>query len=86
MRNLALTVSVVTFFAMALVGMASGQTVFSCAVRAICGAIVSYVAASMALKLAVDVMVKAVVESGEAPTEDSSEDSTEEKVNGEQTN
>ena len=81
MRNIALIVSVVTFFAMALVGTASGQTVFSCSMRALMGAIVSYVAASIALKLAVDVMVKAVVESGEV----TEEDPTEEKINGKQT-
>ena len=73
MRNIALTVSMITFFAMALTGMAYGQTVFSCSMRALLGAIVSYVAASMALKLAVDVMVKAVVEGGELPADEDRE-------------
>lgn len=78
MRNLALTISVITFFAMAFVGLACGQTVFSCALRAVLGAVVSYVAASMAIKLAVDVMINAVVEGRESPME-------EDKDNNEQT-
>jgi len=73
MRDLALIVSVITFFAMALVGMACGQTVFSCSIRAILGAIVAYVAASMAIKLAVDVMIKAIVEGKESPMEEGKE-------------
>ncbi|MBN1942410.1 MAG: hypothetical protein JW849_03860 [Phycisphaerae bacterium] len=73
MKRIAVTVSALTFFAMALVGMVMGQSPFVCAVRALIGAAVSYVAARFAIQLALDVMIRAVVSgdgSDDAPHEE----------------
>jgi len=77
MKRIAVTVSAMTFFAMALVGMVMGQSPFVCTLRALIGAVVSYLAARFAVQLAVDVMIKAVVHggapAGDAPHEEHSE-------------
>ena len=79
MKRVAITVSAMTFFAMALVGMVMGQNPFVCTLRALIGAVVSYIAARFAVQLAVDVMIKAVVHDGpdvpaaEAPHEENRE-------------
>ena len=64
MKRIAVTVSVMTFFAMALVGMVMGQHPLVCSLRALIGAVVSYIAARFAVQLAVDVMIKAVIHDG----------------------
>lgn len=73
MKRIAITVSTLTFFAMALVGLAMGQSPFICTLRALIGAVVSYLAARFAVQLAVEVMIKAVVHGGngaaDAPSE-----------------
>jgi hypothetical protein len=79
MKRIAVTVSALTFFAMALVGMVMGQNPFVCTLRALIGAVVAYVAARFAIQLAVDVMIRAVVHggsdspAGEAPHEEHGE-------------
>ncbi len=64
MKRVAVTISVMTFFAMALVGMVMGQSPMICTLRALIGAVVSFLAARFAVQLAVDVMIKAVVHGG----------------------
>ncbi|MBN1554646.1 MAG: hypothetical protein JXA11_07865 [Phycisphaerae bacterium] len=70
MKRIAITVSALTFFAMALVGMVMGQDPFVCAIRALIGAVVSYLAARFAVQLAVDVMIKAVVSGSDGTAEE----------------
>lgn len=74
MKRIAITVSVLTFFAMALVGMTMGQEPFICAIRALIGAVVSYVVAGVAIRLALDVMIKAVVGEGNTPADEMAEE------------
>jgi hypothetical protein len=73
MKRIAVTVSAMTFFAMALVGMVMGQSPFVCTIRALIGAVISYLAARFAIQLAVDVMIRSVVHDGgpESPVEES---------------
>ena len=73
MKRIAVTVSALTFFAMALVGMVMGQSPFVCTIRALIGAVISYIAAKFAVRLAVDVMIRAVVQGGDGnvPAEES---------------
>jgi hypothetical protein len=61
MKNLAIAISTLTFFVMALVGMATGQVPWVCATRALLGAVVAFVAARIATRMALDVMIQAVV-------------------------
>jgi hypothetical protein len=79
MKRIAVTVSALTFFAMALVGMVMGQSPFVCTIRALIGAVVSYIAARFAIRLAVDVMIRAVVHGGDVPVEESSEEHSEQQ-------
>jgi hypothetical protein len=68
---------------MALVGLVMGQSPFICALRALIGAAVSYVAARFAVQLAVDVMIKAVVHGGSGGAADVPAEGSEPEEHGE---
>lgn len=63
MRNIAVSISVVSFFLLALVGWCSGLPVFVCSMRALAGAAVLYVIVKVAGRLILAVMVDAVIKS-----------------------
>ena len=70
-------------FAMAMVGLCSGQSPFTCAVRALIGAAVMFVVVTMAGRLAISVLVHAVI-SGQTrpPQADNDAGAAEDEVNG----
>lgn len=74
MRQIPVTLSALTFFAMALVGLVMGQSPSVCALRALIGAGVSFVAARFAVQLALDVMIRSVVSPGQTATSDAGQE------------
>ena len=66
MRRLAVTVSAIGFFAMAIVGWASDLPPFVCAYRSLIGAAALYVTTTIACRLAIAIMVHAVVKNTSA--------------------
>ena len=61
MRRLATFAAVMAFFAMAIVGWLSEQSIFTCAMRALVGAAVLFVVVLLAGRIALRIMVDAVL-------------------------
>jgi len=76
MRRLAITSATLTFFALAIVGWFSGNSMFVCAVRAFLGAVVMYVVVKVAAKVALSIAVDAIIKS--APGRNAVKDNTRE--------
>lgn len=60
-RSTAVSIAVVCFFAMSLIGWASGLTPFVCCKRALIGAILAYIAGGLAVKAINSVLVGAMI-------------------------
>ena len=61
MRRFAVSASVLTFFALAIVGTLCGVSPFVCSIRAVAGAIVVLIVAKIASRLIIGVMVDTIV-------------------------
>jgi len=70
MRRAAAILAVVAFFGMAVIGAASGAPPFTCAVRALAGAAITYVLMRVAGRIVVNILVDAIVGSVPPPSEE----------------
>ena len=70
MNRMALTMAVMAFFVLALVGWLGGSTTFTCAVRALIGAGAVYFLTRFALKLLTNIVADAVVKTRMAQEQD----------------
>jgi hypothetical protein len=62
-RSIAVSIAVICFFAVSLIGWISGLTPFICCKRALIGAIVAYAAAALAAKAINAILVNAMIRS-----------------------
>ena len=60
-RRISLSIAVAAFFIMAIVGCLSGVEPFTCALRALAGAVVLYVLAKMAGRIVLRMMADAIM-------------------------
>ncbi len=60
-RSIAVSVAVICFFVMSLIGWASGLTPFVCCKRALIGAALAYIAGGLAVKAINSVLVSAMI-------------------------
>jgi hypothetical protein len=70
MRRAASISAVIAFFAMAIIGAASGTPLFTCALRAIAGAAITYLLMRVAGRIIVAVLVEAIVGSPPSTSEE----------------
>ena len=63
MRQLAFIVAAMGFFGLAIVGWISSQPVFTCAVRALIGAVVLFVVVTLAGRVALNIVADAILRS-----------------------
>jgi len=61
-RPIAVKVAVTAFFVVGFVGWASGLSSFACCKRALCGALVMYVATAAAVKMFNRILLNALIE------------------------
>jgi hypothetical protein len=64
-RSIAVSISVLGFFALSFIGWLSGLSPYVCCKRAIVGALVVYVAGSIAVKAVNAVLIDAMIESNQ---------------------
>jgi len=62
-RSIAVSVSVLSFFALSFIGWLSGLSTYVCCKRAIAGALIVYVVGSVAVKAVNAVLIDAMIES-----------------------
>lgn len=62
-RSIAVSISVLCFFALSFVGWLTGLSPFICCKRALIGAIVAYIAASLAVKTINAILTNAMINS-----------------------
>ena len=62
-RSIAVSISVLSFFGLSLIGWLSGISPYVCCKRAIVGALIAYVAGSVAVKAVNAVLIDAMIES-----------------------
>lgn len=60
-RSIAVSIAVICFFLMSLIGWASGLTPFVCCKRALIGAVLVYVAGSWAVRAINSILVNAMI-------------------------
>ncbi len=60
-RSIAVSIAVICFFVMSLIGWASGLTPFICCKRALIGAVLVYIAGGWAVKAINSVLVNAMI-------------------------
>lgn len=61
MRRLAMTAAVISFFSLAIVGSLCGVPPFTCAIRAVVGAVVVFILAKTVVRVFVNIMVDTIV-------------------------
>jgi hypothetical protein len=62
-RSIAVSISVLSFFGLSLIGWLSGLSPYVCCKRAIAGALIAYIAGSVAVKAVNAVLMDAMIES-----------------------
>jgi hypothetical protein len=62
-RSIAVSISVLSFFGLSLIGWLSGLSPYVCCKRAIAGALIAYIAGSFAVKAVNAVLIDAMIES-----------------------
>jgi hypothetical protein len=62
-RSIAVSISVLSFFGLSLIGWLSGLSPYVCCKRAIAGALIAYLAGSVAVKAVNAVLIDAMIES-----------------------
>lgn len=62
-RSIALSIAVICFFGVSLVGWVSGLSPFTCCKRALAGAAAAYVVAALAVKAINTILINAMVKS-----------------------
>lgn len=61
MKQFTVTAAIIAFFALALIGWASGLSMFQCGIRAVAGSVVIYLLATLAIRMVISVMVDTIV-------------------------
>jgi hypothetical protein len=62
-RSIAVSISVLSFFGLSLIGWLSGLSPYVCCKRAIAGALIAYIAGSVAVRAVNAVLIDAMIES-----------------------
>jgi len=60
-RSIAVSIAVLCFFALSIIGWVSGLSPFTCCKRALTGAVIAYVAATLAIKAINAVLMNAMI-------------------------
>ena len=60
-RSIAVSIAVICFFGLSIIGWVSGLSPFTCCKRALLGAVVSYIAASLAVKVINAILTNAMI-------------------------
>lgn len=60
-RSIAVSIAVICFFVMSLIGLASGLTPFVCCKRALIGAVLAYIAGGWAVRAINSILVNAMI-------------------------